>query len=189
MSGEYQKWQGVLASRPSTVSDAKVDRSSPCLSVGSPWSCTCSSCRPSCRRFLCGCCPMLTTAGRLAQASRTCKQLLQHRLAAFIEAKRNELRAAAASRYQAGSRSAAICAHFERLTADVPIRYRCWCSPSTLGATPTAEPAIHHPCAIVLTDNVGRGLPVCLGLHILDAIIHRRTSHHRDQHAVAMRSF
>ena len=56
----------------------------------------------------------VTTAGRLAQASHSCKQLLQQLLAIFteakrneVEAKRNELRAAAASRYTAGSRSAA----------------------------------------------------------------------------------
>ena len=72
------------------------------------------------------------TAGRLAQSSRTCKQLVQHRLAALVEAKRNELRVAAASRYGAGSRSAAVCAHFERLDAAVPIRYRCWCPRTTL---------------------------------------------------------
>ena len=32
------------------------------------------------------------TAGRLARSSRACKRLVQHRLAALVEAKRNELR-------------------------------------------------------------------------------------------------
>ena len=52
----------------------------------------------------------VTTAGRLAQASRVCGQLLQH----FIEAKRNELRAAAASRHMAGSQRAEIHATLSR---------------------------------------------------------------------------
>ena len=49
------------------------------------------------------------TAGRLARSSRTCKQLVQHRLAALVEAKRNELRVAAASRYGAGMRQSERC--------------------------------------------------------------------------------
>ena len=99
----------------------------------------------------------VTTAGRLAQASHSCKQLLQQRLATFIEAKRNELeakrnelRAAAASRYTAGSRRAAIHAHFERTTDAVPFHYRCWCTAS--GHTG----AIPRPCALVLVDRHSR---------------------------------
>ena len=104
------------------------------------------------------------TAGRLARSSRTCKRLVQHRLAALVEAKRNELREAAASKYGAGTRRAAICAHFERLDAATHIRYRCWCPRATPAGA--AEPATHRPCAIVLVDHHGRGLPVNLVSHL-----------------------
>ena len=101
----------------------------------------------------------MMAAGRLAQSSRTCKQLAQQeRLCAIVEAKRKELIEVAGKEHKPGSRSAAVFVHFERLNTARPIRYRCWswCSSSS--------PSSPSPCAITLVDNHGRGLPVFSGV-------------------------
>ena len=98
----------------------------------------------------------MMAAGRLAQSSRTCKQLAQQRLCAIVEAKRKELIEVAGKEHKPGSRSAAVFVHFERLNTARPVRYR----------RSSSSPSGSSPWAITLVDNHGRGLPVSLVSHL-----------------------